>query len=64
VSNTGTTLTTLPWIVPVSAGGLFVAEDFYSGEGVIASTGDLLRMTNADAVNAATYEIVLVGTSS
>lgn len=59
---TGTTAWTVPWQAQIA--NRFAWEDYYSGEPVVAGTGDVLRITNADAVNAAAYDIVIVGVSS
>ena len=60
--NTATTLFATTFLWPISKGGVFIWADLASGEPVVTTTGDLLRITNADAVNAATYEAFIAGT--
>lgn len=51
--------------VTVAPGGLFVLYDPTSAAmEVTASTGDILKITNNDGSNAATFDLILVGASS
>ena len=51
-------------VIEIQAGGALTAiqgED--AGWPVVAGTGDMLRLENLDSVNAASYEIVIIGES-
>lgn len=50
--------------VAVKPGGAFLAADATAGWAVTAGTGDLLKVANASGAGAATYKIIVLGTSA
>jgi hypothetical protein len=61
VGNTGTTLFTAPFVATIGRNNKFMWEDTWSGEAVVATSGDLFRITNANGAGQAIYEIIIIG---
>jgi hypothetical protein len=62
IEATGGTWLANPWQMSLEQGGQMIWISPRAGDAVVTSTGDVLRVTNADGANAAAYFIALGGT--
>jgi hypothetical protein len=64
ITSAGTFGTDQPKVTVRNGGCLFLCAPDATGYVVTATTADILRLTNADSTNTATYRVALVGASA